>query len=711
MINLVLLVIFYTCAILYYAIGFGLALCWGLKHRWQNRDSDCKFSHIFKVLPICTIPVIGCFDFISDVSIARLWLSENKTRTLGLISVYIIVQQRIISAMVLGDKDGWRAGMLQLFDLEVFYGIYRSVRYERQVYGLMKYKILEGILESFPQLLLQMYVFVNSQDDEKSGFLLQHISIVTSLISLTTTYLLFDVISVVGRFTYLKYSFLAIWRVGELATRISIIAAFASLISARLGTTLIILILLIWNYCLLWLYNKDNKATVFYSQHKLKDLTTYSLTTKTLSTVSASTPLTEHEINKMDKRLLSSPEREDKSQKIWSWIETFALGLISEIGEAFFGVPALPWLGPRRLVQLYYLFKFIFEGFLIATCVYYSEGIKTANNILDLIHILSDEVFSDIWPYWIIGLFCLTFGGALSFSSMDAKRWSDVMDGSEDFLVELMKDKKFSFVERALENGEGSILKIIRLAIDELEDNHRSHERSFSSKKHCKLLLNMLQNGIIRLGPRCRLTKEEVKKLKYRKFLIPALLTRCNERWRIGKRQMLAKLLCDKLRMTDKDHKTLYIRIRNAGASLTFLRFHLQVDDKFFEKGGVFQCEAQELVQEKFDILYCLKCGFSRTELKSCFKEVEDDHEVFNKENLTLEMLKDSKEKLFAMNFTVRTLKMSGHFTDRDIKEWYFKYIESEQTTRYSEDEFTGNRGISNLLDVRKNISKSLSPK
>jgi len=416
----------------------------------------------------------------------------------------------------------------------------------------------------------------------------------------------------------------------------------------------------------------------------------------------------------MDEKLLADSENVVESWKFESWIKTFAIGIISEVGEAFYGVPALPSLTPRRFVQLYYLFKFMFEGFLIATCVYYSEGIKTVTNAIDLITILSDEIFSDIWWYWIVGIFCFVFGGVWSFSYMDTKQWGEWMWGSEDVLLKLMRKKKFSLVERALENGEEYFYKIIDRAMNELEDN-----TSFDTKEWCVLLFEMVENGIISLGPPRRLTTDSAKKLKYRKFLIPALLSECNYSRTMDRRHILAKLLCDKLIENSNERNTLYCMIKDAGASLTFLRFHLQVNDNFFRKGGFFQCEAQELVKENFDILYCLDCGFSWTELKSGFEGLKDDYPIFNEQDVNLKMLKKYKEMLFAMNFTVHDLKQSGHFSDKDLQEWYKKYFEYQENTKSEEEEsvdsvsyFSLNRGPTKIEMTQNNSEETkLSPR
>ena len=113
---------------------------------------------------------------------------------MGILSLSNLFLHRCISALVFAEDEGWQAGIRQLFDIEVFNKLMASAAYNRTVYGLKKYKILEGLFESYPQLLLQTY-FVMKWGDNTNMHLF-YFSIITSLISLAHIYIFPDVVSV-----------------------------------------------------------------------------------------------------------------------------------------------------------------------------------------------------------------------------------------------------------------------------------------------------------------------------------------------------------------------------------------------------------------------------------------------------------------------------------------------------------------------------------
>jgi len=95
----------------------------------------------------------------------------------------------------------------------------------------------------------------------------------------------------------------------------------------------------------------------------------------------------------------------------------------------------------------------------------------------------------------------------------------------------------------------------------------------------------------------------------------------------------------------------------------------------FFEKNGDFCCEATELMAERFDLLFCFRCGFSRKALVGCgFHEELVNDEVFDNRCVTLAMLKKFRSKLFAMQFTVKQLKSSNLFKDHELLAWFHEY-------------------------------------
>jgi len=274
----------------------------------------------------------------------------------------------------------------------------------------------------------------------------------------------------------------------------------------------------------------------------------------------------------------------------------------------------------------------------------------------------------------------------LSFFSINTEQWIDAMEGSGEVTLKMMKAKYYSLVERVVDNGVCTIEKIIQLAMTELDDDPKSSERiDFVNKPYCELLFLMLRQRILHLGPKHKkLRKDAARNAKYRNYVIPALLGRCNESRQTSTEIILAKLIFHNI-LQDDEHlskRYWYKKIRNAGASLTFLRFHLGVDIIFFEKGGDFSCEAAELMAEHFDLLFCFQCGFSRKELIECGfeKELVNDP-VFDNPHVNLEMLKKFKSKLFAMQFTVKQLKHSNLFKDSELLGYFREYFEN---IRYS---------------------------
>jgi len=704
--------LFYICGITYYAIGFVVSFCMGISQRKSN-GGDCNSYCVFNVLRVYLIPIITCFDFFSDVTIAILWLSDSHTRNKGFVSVSILLAQRIISAFILGYGHSWWIGVRQFFDLEVFNFILLSVKYDRQVYGLKKYKILEGLLESFPQLLMQMYSLVKEEHDDDSKLPLEHISIITSLLSLTLCFLFIDVTAIVpNRFTYVKLGCIGIWRFGDLVMRTSVMVTFAnaSLVSAKIGTPLMFVVQLVFNMILMRYFSDSKKATIFYinrleSNLSLENFQIYSGTHQerqkdhkpsfqrafnssfvsrgfNSSFVSLSAMISNKEAENMDRELgrIIDKRIPKKQHHVYIMIRDVSSWIISELGTAFFAILALPSLVPRRFVVFFYLFKFSFEGSLIAACVYNAGGFGSINNAKDFLHFLSDEIFPDIWWYWLLGVLCFVIGGILSFFSINTKQWSDAMEGTGEVILGLMKTKHYSFVERIVDNGVCTVKKIIKLAIEELDDDPKpTVSINLEKKPYCELLFLMLRERIILLGPNKKIRREAVSNRKYRNYVVSALLSECNESRQMTKEIMLAKLIFHKLVQDEPSaEKYWYVKIRNAGASLTFLRFHLGADIKYFVKDNYFNCEAKELMAEHFDLLFCMQCGFSTKELVECGFESDlvNDRVFHNPSCVKLEMLKNFKHKLFAMNFSVKQLKDSNLFRDCDILNWFRDYCD-----------------------------------
>jgi len=216
---------------------------------WEN------LKYFYDIMVIYSIPLLNVLDYISDISMVVFFLSQNNTRDLGIYSMLVIILHRVVSAIILGDWYGWETGVRQLLDLEVFPAVYISTQRERVVLQIIQMKILEGFLESFPQLLFQSYYLIkpSKHADETA---LVHISMILSLLSLSKSWMFSDEVAIPeeGFFCcrrssegnlvsdtviwdhFLWYSRVIViwaWRFGEVAVSICIIVGFANVVSAR----------------------------------------------------------------------------------------------------------------------------------------------------------------------------------------------------------------------------------------------------------------------------------------------------------------------------------------------------------------------------------------------------------------------------------------------------------------------------------------------
>ena len=145
----------------FYITGFIIAARSGYKQRRSiiggattiSTSCDC-WSELYILVQIYGPAVITVFDYVTDVYWMISWLASPITLRLGLVSLAILLAQRIISALTFAQDKGYSRGIAQFFDIEVFRLITVSVKHKRPMYGLKKYKILEGLCESFPQLLV-----------------------------------------------------------------------------------------------------------------------------------------------------------------------------------------------------------------------------------------------------------------------------------------------------------------------------------------------------------------------------------------------------------------------------------------------------------------------------------------------------------------------------------------------------------------------------
>jgi len=697
------------CGIVIYTIGFTVVGYKGLRRRWAWDIKSQGVSSWMSLTCIYVVPVMTCIDFFSDVSVTIKWLGEDGTRSIGMLGISILLGHRVLSALVFAEKYGWWTGVRQFFDLEMFKTIYLSVKYNRKMYGLMEHKMLEGLMESFPQLLMQTYYVVKRQGSHDANKYLLHFSIMSSLFSLASCYMFTDIVGIhEDGFLCLReneakepdpnridakqilnnlccYGCLWIWRIGEVSTRMSVFVAYAAVVSARYGTLLICVVQLTFNYILIECqYPESRKATMFYlspqepKEDDERDEQKETCTSLDMINIEDQKGVNEKE---MDERIrMRHSLREMSTEKEETICGKFFFKTILGFGGIFFAMLALPSLTPKYFVLEYYVFKIIFEGFLIGRCLWFT-GISNG-----VVYTLKNEVLQNFWWYWAIGALAFLFGGMLScICVINTKRWEEVLEADERFLLKLMKDERYSHVERVVRNGVCTIEQIREKALSRMDEiDLIDFEKN---EPFCDLLCRMIRQRILQLRPKDRkLTKKMAKRRKYMKFVVPALLRQYDEsRWQ-SKECDLAKLVFNRLVTEQLDNAPIFLfeDLRDAGASLTFLRFHLKVEESLFRKNGTFGCTAEELEKEKFDLLFCLRCGFSPEELiEAGFVKDHVNHlaSLDDWDDSKLKDLEEFEDELFEMHFTVEQLK-KAKFTNAQILGWFNRHMGLESTLK-----------------------------
>jgi len=239
-----------------------------------------KVSQVLRVMYIYAIPILTLLDYSSDISMTIFFFNQGVTQ-LGVLCFSTIILQRVISAFILGDQYGFRTGVRQLFDLELFYAVYNSIKHGRTVLAIIQLKILEGFFESLPQLCIQLYYVVKPSYGNLDW--MSYISVILSLLSLSKCYLFSDVIAIpFGGFSCLNERnsggaitlalcqiLFWLWRFGEISITICILVGAANIISAR-GTVILFFVLLLNVWVMQKICPHSNKASWFYQAKKRK---------------------------------------------------------------------------------------------------------------------------------------------------------------------------------------------------------------------------------------------------------------------------------------------------------------------------------------------------------------------------------------------------------------------------------------------------------
>jgi len=642
---------------------------------------------MWEIFIIYTVPILSIMDNVSDISMDVFFLSQARLRQIGYLSLFIIIFQRVTSAIILADNYGWEAGTRQLFDLEVFFAVYNSIKYERIVLQVIQLKILEGFFESFPQLLLQMYYLVKRAKKGEENFMIW-VSITLSLLSLSKCWLFSDEVSlpydgfknktkknenVCSKYFawYVGIIVLWAWRFGEITVTISIIVGFANSVSAR-GSFGLFAFLLLNAFIIQSIYPESRKSSWFY--HAIKKHRT------ALSLLSISVPEWE---------TTDWPE-DDENERFkcdvcfyYNFFRHWIILTVLHIAEINYFLWALPTLGPRKFVIVYYIWKLSLFSVLLIIAIFHK-----ANNTLYVI-------FGTLLYYVSVGLFCFITGGTIAWLFViDKEQYSKAIEADPNFLLKILLNQQFIFIERLMRSGVCSAYRIVEDAVAWMHENgidpfdEEAIAKFATDQPFCKLLYYLIKDRLVEVAPVSNkniIINAEAPKY-YRHYAVPALVYRCNHIRENTLRSQLAstilsKLLTQRLMIDGMKALVSYRTVRYAGASLKFLRHHLDAPEFLFQKSGELDCTAKELYENDFDVLFCLRAGFMAEELilagfdagilnDERVLEKDENREWFS-ELEHLKRLKDAGFKRFiCLNFTMRDLLSKNLFAPFELLEY-----------------------------------------
>jgi len=662
-------------------------------------------KHIAGIMKIYTIPLLNVMDYISDISTAFFFLSQKNTRQLGIYSLLVIFAQRMISAIILGEHYGWETGVRQIFDLQVFYAVYVSIKRERVVLQVIQIKIIEGFLESFPQLLFQSYYLVKpSKHAEETAIV--HISIILSLLSLSKAWMFSDEVAIprdgfsccghaelvetsdnqserknaydsvnCGRLSWpIRITVILLWRFGEVVVTVSIIVGTANVISAR-GTAIGYFFLLLNLFYIQSLYPQTKKSSWFH----------YAIQKNLLQLAIEKNPGWSAE----DSDCSSEPTAETSTNnKILAWGKILRLCTILTVlyfAELNYFFWALPTFCPRKFVIVYYIWKVTFLIVMLTACI-----VSAGSYSLFMI-------FDTLLYYFVFGLFCFPLGGIITcLIAIDTKQYAKAIDADPFFLLQMIHKREWIFIERVMRSGVCSAHRLIEDAISWMFENNVNPINedaigNFAEKQpYCKLLYYLIKYQFVDTGsPSKKRLKVNVKDPKvYKNYAVPALVYKCNSGREKTLRSQLARTILLKLvtkRRFAGGWRTLssYEALMKAGASLHFVKYHLDAPEIFFQKAGRFNCTAQQLHDDGFDLLFCLRADFTPDELilagfdvsllnNKLVLECNDNGECFE-EHEHLTRLKESGFKQFLdLNFTREDLLSTNLFSLHDLLEYRY---------------------------------------
>jgi len=315
-------------------------------------------------------------------------------------------------------------------------------------------------------------------------------------------------------------------------------------------------------------------------------------------------------------------ELEQNASQCDIWVHCRFMGrcfiqILFHVGETFYFLWALPTFRPRKLVIAYYIWKGAVLVSLLVTSIWMEE-----NNDLYVI-------FNWLVYLLITSLFCFLIGGITTWLFIiDIDQYSKAIEAEATFLLTTMERGRYTLVERLMKSGMCSVNRIVEDAVSWMSENNidpndqEAIELFVENKPYCKLLFYLIKHNIVALGPPnklCSVIRVDEPRY-YRNYAVAALLYKCNHSRELTIRSQLATTVLTKV-FEKRRHgnwsgsSMTLVTLKNAGASLQFIRYHLKAKESFFKKNGYLGCKAGDLFENRFDLFFCLRAGFNINEL------------------------------------------------------------------------------------------------
>jgi len=359
---------------------------------------------------------------------------------------------------------------------------------------------------------------------------------------------------------------------------------------------------------------------------------------------------------------------------------------------------ALPTFRPRKFVIVYYIWKVMLLIILLTACI-----VSEASNSWFMI-------FDTLLYYFVFGLFSFVIGGIITYLfALDTEQYNKAIKADPFFLLQMIDNNKYIFIERVMRSGVCSTHRLIEDAIawmytNQINPNDEDAIASFvEDQPFCKLLYYLIKYRFVESqSPIKKNLHVNLEKPKYyRNYAVPALVYKCNFGRKKTLRSQLASIILLKLMTKSRvvrgsRYLSSYEAVMDAGASLHFVRYHLNAPELFFQKCGRFNCTAQQLWDNGFDLLFCLRAGFKVDELilagydltmlnDKAVLECDENGECFKEREHLIRLKESGFRRFFDLNFTDDDLLSTNLFSPLQLLEYQSGSIcEARVSVKYS---------------------------